>query len=128
VYGVSDVGAFVVMNAANGTTLGRAMGAHPIHTLVNDQTDWIYLISENGIVECFHEFGSTAPVYHSPKPVEPKETPEEKAKAPATKPAEKPKPAAKTSEEQPPKEAMPEEEKAAPKSDAADEGNPFGTG
>jgi outer membrane protein assembly factor BamB len=128
VYGVNDIGAFVVMNAANGTTLSRVMSAHRIHALVNDQTDWIYLISEDGIVECLHEVGSTAPVYHNPKPVEPKETPDEKAKAPVAKPAEKPKPAAKTSEEQPAKEAMPEEEKAAPKNDAADEGNPFGTG
>jgi outer membrane protein assembly factor BamB len=128
VYGVSDIGAFVVLNSANGTTLGRAMGAHPIHTLVNDQTDWIYLISENGIVECFHEFGSTAPVYHNPKPVEPKETPEEKEKAPAAKPAEKPKPAAKTSEEQPALDTMPAEEKPPAKKDAVDEDNPFGTG
>lgn len=128
VYGVDDLGAFVVLNAANGATLARVMSSRPIHARVNDHTDWIYLISEDGIVECLHEVGSTSPVYHNPKPTEPKEKPDEKAKAPATKPAEKSaQPPAESSEEQPEENAMLEEEKAPEKKGAEDLENPFDT-
>ena len=40
---------------AKGTLLGRIVTDHLIHSLVNDQTDRVYLISDNGLVECLRE-------------------------------------------------------------------------
>lgn len=135
VYGVDDLGAFVVLNASTGAVLGRAVSGRPINALVNDQTDWVYLISDEGMVECLHEVGANAPLYHNPKSVEPtkakKGAPAEgTAAAPATtKPAE-------TSGEKPaagPNEAMPAEtpkenggKQPEKKNDFGVEENPFG--
>ena len=55
VYGVNDLGEFVVLNAATGATLAKIRADRPIHALVNDQTDRVYLVSEDGMVECLHE-------------------------------------------------------------------------
>ena len=46
VYGVNDLGEFVVLDAATGVILARITTDHPIHSLVNDQTDRVYLVSE----------------------------------------------------------------------------------
>src|SRR4051794_25344371 len=93
VYGVDDLEAFVVLNAANGATLARIASDQPIHTLVNDQTDRVYLVSDDGMVECLHEMSLKAPIRHLPKHVEPhpKQKPgvSPKPSAPASKPAEK---------------------------------------
>ncbi len=70
VYGVDDLGAFVVLNAATGAMLARVPCDWPIHTLVNDQTDRIYLVSDDGMVECLHEVGAKKPLYYNPKPAE----------------------------------------------------------
>jgi outer membrane protein assembly factor BamB len=70
VYGVDELGAFVVLDAANGVLLGRMPGDASTHALVNDQTDRVYLVSKSGVVQCFREVGSKSPTYHRPK-VEP---------------------------------------------------------
>jgi hypothetical protein len=90
----------------------------------------VYLVSDEGMVECLHEVNMKAPMYHSPKPTSPKEEAKpaaasapqpakavEKpakspAKAKATEPAEKPKAD---------QEKMPDK-----KGDAGTEVNPFG--
>src|SRR5205823_210918 len=81
VYGVDDLEAFVVLNAANGSTIARVASDQPIRALVNDQTDRVYLVSDDGMVECLHETALKEPMRHNPKPAEPKEN--EKAAAPA---------------------------------------------
>jgi outer membrane protein assembly factor BamB len=125
VYGVSDLGAFVVLDSSTGATLAQEMTDRSMHALVNDQTDRIYLVSHEGIIECLHEIGLKEPINHNPKPAPPKEAakpattapvkaPEKPAKAPAkvktTEPAEKPK----AKEEKPPAK------------EGATEENPFG--
>jgi outer membrane protein assembly factor BamB len=84
VYGVDDLGALVVLDAANGTLLGHMPTDSSVNALVNDQTDRVYLISKDGIVQCFHEIGSKEPLYHRPKvePTAPK--PEGQPPAPGT--------------------------------------------
>jgi outer membrane protein assembly factor BamB len=74
VYGVDELGALVVLDASNGTLLGRMPTDASTNALVNDQTDRVYLVSKEGVVQCFREIGSKAPVYHRPK-VDPAATP-----------------------------------------------------
>jgi len=70
VYGVDDLGALVVLDAANGAVLGRMPTDSSTNALVNDQTDRVYLVSKDGVVQCFHEIGAKEPMHHRPK-VEP---------------------------------------------------------
>jgi outer membrane protein assembly factor BamB len=131
VYGVNDLGEFVVLNAQTGVTLAKIRTDRPIHALVNDQTDRVYLVSEDGMVECLHQLNVKEPIYHNPKPVPPKAEakPAVVAAPPAAKAAEKPVKApakAKATEgaEKPEAgEKMPEKEK---KDAAGTEDSPFG--
>jgi PQQ-like domain len=129
VYGVDDLGAFVVLDGAKGTLLGRIVTDHLIKSLVNDQTDRVYLISDNGLVECLREADAKEPLYHNPK-VEESKKDETGSKPAGTAP--KPKPLntaaeATTTPAQPPAEKKP----AQPNKPAGDFGvkdsdNPFG--
>ena len=40
--------------------------------LINQQTDRIYLASDNGVIQCLHEIGLEKPVTHTPPPLEKK--------------------------------------------------------
>jgi outer membrane protein assembly factor BamB len=129
VYAVNDLGEFVVLNAENGTTLAKIRAERPIHALVNDQTDRVYLVSKDGMVECLHELNMKEPIYHNPKVVPAKE--EAKPAAPAAsaaKAAEKPaKAPAKSKPTEPAEKPKADEEKPADKKGAAGtEDNPFG--
>jgi outer membrane protein assembly factor BamB len=132
VYGINDLGDFVVLNGATGVTLARIRADRPIHALVNDQTDRVYLVSKDGMVECLHEVNMKEPMHHNPKPTPPKE--ETKAAAPAAPPAKAVEKPAKAPAKTPPKAKASEaaekpaaEEKApAKKGDAGTEENPFG--
>jgi outer membrane protein assembly factor BamB len=95
VYGVDHMGAFVVLDASTGAMLGRMPSRSSANALVNDQTDRVYLVSPDGVVQCFHEIGAKKPLYHRPKPAEetPATTPgrappAERAVAPPTESAE----------------------------------------
>jgi outer membrane protein assembly factor BamB len=131
VYAVNDLGEFVVLGAATGATLAKIRAERPLHALVNDQTDRVYLVSEDGMVECLHELNMKVPIYHSPKPVPPKEEakPEAPAATPTAKAAEKPvKAPAKAKPTKPAEKPaadakMPDKEK---KDAAATEDSPFG--
>jgi outer membrane protein assembly factor BamB len=130
VYGVNDFGEFVVLDAATGATLARIRSDRPIQALVNDQTDRVYLVSDDGIVECLHEVGMKVPMYHAPKPVPPKETaaPAGTPALPPAKAVEKPaKAPAKAKATVPTEEPKAEEgKKPDKKGNAATEDNPFG--
>jgi outer membrane protein assembly factor BamB len=133
VYGVNDLGAFVVLDGKTGAGLARMATDYPIKSLVNSETDRVYLISDDGMVECLHEVGLPQPIYHNPKP-EPAAKDDKKA-APAagsaappaaTKPAETggEMPAAKAAE---PADAPKAGEKPpAKKNDFGNDDNPFG--
>jgi hypothetical protein len=135
VYGVDDLGALVVLDGAKGTRVGRLVTDHAINTLVNDQTDRIYLVSDNGVIECFHELGATEPLEHNPKPAEEKaEAGEKQVPATAAPPAAQPKaPPAESSDEATPFEDQPknpevpaDKEPEKPAGDFGVEENPFG--
>ncbi len=74
VYGVDPYGALVALDAATGAPTAHTMPGGPINTLVNDQTDRLYLVSNGGLVQCLHEVGINEPVHYqqqSPPPAAP---------------------------------------------------------
>jgi outer membrane protein assembly factor BamB len=83
VYGVDDLGALVILDSANGSLLGRIVADHAIKSLVNEQTDRVYLVSKQGTIECLHETASKQPLYHNPKPLEEKKPGSQSKKQPA---------------------------------------------
>jgi len=134
VYGVNDLGAFVVLDGKTGAGLASMPSEYPIRSLVNDQTDRIYLISDDGMVECLHEIGLPQPIYHNPKPQpapkdEKKATPGSIKPAPAaTKPAEKSSDSSAMKDEGAAEKPKAGEPKAGEKKgDFGDESNPFGS-
>jgi outer membrane protein assembly factor BamB len=130
VYGVNDLGQFVVLDSATGAMLAKIRSSQPIHALVNDQTDRVYLVSEDGIVECLHEVNMKEPLHHNPKPAPAKvETkPATPPSAPPAKAAEKPAKAPAKAKATEPVEKPEAEEKKTPdkKGAAGTEDNPFG--
>jgi outer membrane protein assembly factor BamB len=84
VYGVDELGALVVLDGATGIQLGRIFRDTATHALVNDQTDRIYLVSDDGLVQCYHEIGANEPTYHHPKPAPPTPDGQPAATDPAT--------------------------------------------
>jgi outer membrane protein assembly factor BamB len=72
VYGVDDFGALVVLDANTGSLIGRLTTGGTTYALVNDQTDRLYLVSQEGTVQCLHEIGAKEPHYHVvPEPQNP---------------------------------------------------------
>jgi outer membrane protein assembly factor BamB len=95
VYAIDTLGALVVMDAETGATLHRMRTDGSINALVNDHTDRLYLISDQGLVQCYHEIGAVVPLNHNPPPQAPSPkapavetgTPVEPAARPAVPPA-----------------------------------------
>jgi outer membrane protein assembly factor BamB len=124
VYAVNDLGAFVVLDASTGATLAQETTDRSIHALVNDQTDRVYLVSDEGLVECFHEIGLKEPIYHNPKPATPKEAGKPAGAAmPPAKPVTAP---VKPKATEPAEKPSAGSEKAPANEGAATEENPFG--
>jgi outer membrane protein assembly factor BamB len=87
VYGVDELNALVVLDAASGALLER-MPTEGTNALVNDQTDRLFLVSIDGIVQCLHEIGAQEPIFHHPPETE--EPPADEAAAPVVEPASPP--------------------------------------
>jgi outer membrane protein assembly factor BamB len=93
VYAIDNLSSLVVLDAASGAMLQRMPTGGTVSALVNDQTDRLYLISDDGKVQCLHEVSATAPLVHNPIPAAP---PAQAAPLPAaaTLPTAQPQPAA----------------------------------
>ncbi len=76
VYGVDELNALVVLDAANGALLTRMPSDGTLNALVNDQTDRLYLVTDEGTVQCLHEIGANEPLIHNPPEAEPADGPE----------------------------------------------------
>ncbi len=125
VYGVDDLGGLVVLDAAKGSVVGRIATDHPIQSLVNEQTDRVYLISDDGVIQCLREIDAKEPLYHSPKEPEmkkPEAGAQQQAEQPQPRPAEKSAPAKKESGQP----AGEKPEKPAGPFGVPDSENPFG--
>jgi outer membrane protein assembly factor BamB len=131
VYALNDLGTLTVLNSATGATLATIKADRPLHALVNDQTDRVYLVASDGVIECLYETGAKQPTYYNPQPAPQKEKP---AVAPPIAPVTKPaasgdKPPAKPKSSTPaakPKAKETKESKEPAKKDAGNDDNPFG--
>jgi outer membrane protein assembly factor BamB len=70
VYGVDELGGLVVLDAKTGAPVGRIPTNGSTSALVNDQTDRLYLVSNDGQVQCLREIGAKEPLYHRPAATE----------------------------------------------------------
>jgi outer membrane protein assembly factor BamB len=116
VYASDKYGNIFVLDVKTGQPLGRLDASEDSTTLVNDQSDRIFLVNDRGLVQCLREIGAEQPtMYRAPEPTdgEPAEGAE-----PATPPVEA-EPSAEASEEAD-EETSPFEEEA-PADEAADE-------
>jgi outer membrane protein assembly factor BamB len=66
VFGVDDLGGLVAIDATSGKLLARLPTDQATFALVNDQTDRVFLVSDDGIIQCLHEPGASKPTYYRP--------------------------------------------------------------
>ena len=115
VYTSDRYGNLIVLDAKTGNPVSRMRVADGISTLVNDQSDRIFLVSDQGLVQCLREAGVTQPTFYRTPPA----------------PAAEATPAAPTDAEVNPfGEEGPPTPEAGPAADdevAPDEGSPFGS-
>ncbi|HEX6963754.1 MAG TPA: PQQ-binding-like beta-propeller repeat protein [Lacipirellula sp.] len=68
VYASDDFGNLIILDAKTGTPVSRMQIADGHSTLVNDQTDRIFLVSDSGLVQCLREIGATQPTFYRTPP------------------------------------------------------------
>lgn len=71
VYGADTFGNLVVLDAKSGVTHARMGTPDGSETLVNDQSDRLFLVNDYGLVQCFHEIGSVEPTLYQKPPAPP---------------------------------------------------------
>ncbi len=64
VYASDRFGNLLVLDSKTGNPVSRMAVAEGASTMVNDQTDRIFLVSDGGLVQCLHEIGAEAPTVH----------------------------------------------------------------
>jgi outer membrane protein assembly factor BamB len=83
VYASDKFGNLFVLDATTGQPLGGLDAGEDLTTLVNDQSDRIFLVNDRGLVQCLREIGAKEPtMYRAPEPTD--ETPAEGAETPTT--------------------------------------------
>ncbi|QDT71081.1 Serine/threonine-protein kinase AfsK [Lacipirellula limnantheis] len=135
VYAADEYGHVLILDSATGRPLGQLPVAEGLTTLVNDQTDRIFLVNDRGLVQCLHEVGVNEPILYR-QPVAPPKA----ADAPSageTPPAAPPEPPADEAAEPAGDEPAPADDgdafgdeqppaADAPAADAPADDNPFG--
>lgn len=105
IFGAGELGALHVLDKETGSLVSKSQGQGDFFPVLNDQNNWLYVYTRDGLVQCFKEIGSKAPIAHTSLPTPP--------------PVDKP--AAEESSDEP---GMDEE---TPADEPADESDPFGT-
>jgi outer membrane protein assembly factor BamB len=118
IYASDQFGNVLMLDATTGRLVGRLPVAEGLTTLVNDQTDRIFLVNDRGLVQCLHEIGVNEPTLYR-QPIAPPVA--EDAAADGEKP-----PAAPTEPAADEAEADKADEPAAEAPAPADEESPFG--
>lgn len=111
VYGVDPYGTIVLLDRSTGDVVGRIPTRGSINALVNDQTDRLYLLSGNGLVQCLHELELEKPLDHKAPPSVEAAPPEEEATV-VEEPSEER--STRDEEAQPPAAGPPAEEEGSP--------------
>jgi hypothetical protein len=131
VYASDRFGNLLVLDSKTGNPVSRMAVAEGASTLVNDQTDRIFLVSDSGLVQCLHEIGADAPTLYR-QPDAPPAAPGAEASAAPAEEGEEPATDAEADADEPsPFEmedgAAADEAPADEPADApADDDNPFG--
>jgi outer membrane protein assembly factor BamB len=112
-YASDRYGNLVILDTTTGRQVGGLPVAEGLETLVNDQSDRIFLVNDRGLVQCLHEIGAVEPTLYRQPPAPP---------AAEDEAAEGETPLAPPADEQGETPAEPPTEEAAP----ADEESPFG--
>jgi len=68
VYASDRFGNLVVLDLKTGERLGGLRTAQGTRTLVNDQTDRLFLVDDRGLVQSFHEMGVAEPTWYRQAP------------------------------------------------------------
>ena len=108
VYASDRYGNLIILDAATGRQIGGLRVAEGEKTLVNDQTDRIFLVNDRGLVQSLHEIGANAPTLYR-QPLAPPATTDEAAEG-----------------EQPPAPPAAGETPVAEEAAPAEEPSPFG--
>jgi hypothetical protein len=132
VYASDRFGNLLVIDSTTGAPVSRMHTAEGLTTLVNDQSDRIYLVNDRGLVQCLREIGSAqATLYRQPlapaaeaAPAAPGEGAQPAATAP---PQEEPQPAAGEASPFGPADAAEPAEEPGAEPAPDDTENPFGT-
>jgi len=106
VYASDRFGNVLIMDAKSGNELSRMEVAEGLQTLVNDQSDRIFVVNDLGLVQCLREIGATQPTLYRQPPPPPTDSEAEPAAAPEATPP--------PTEEAPPAEAEPAEDAGGP--------------
>ncbi len=72
-YGLDSRGTLTLLDRQTGGILGRLTSSPRVTAIVNGQTDRIFLVNQQGLVQCWREMGATEPVRYrqsseSPQP------------------------------------------------------------
>ena len=73
VYASDRSGNVLILDSATGRSVGRLPVVEGQETLVNDQTDRIFLVNDRGLVQCLHEIGVNEPIMYR-QPIAPPAT------------------------------------------------------
>lgn len=131
IYASDRYGTLVILDAKTGSLVGRMPTGVGMQTLVNDQSDRIFLVNDRGLVQCLREIGAVEPtLYRQTKPAEPpakeRDKPAAQGAAPTVEAGAEPNPfkpadAAKPADEPPADAGAPQAAEPA----APDDVNPF---
>jgi outer membrane protein assembly factor BamB len=64
VYASDRYGRLLALDAKTGQLLGQMKAGEGSYTLVNDQSDRIFVAHDNGLVQCLHEIGANEPTMY----------------------------------------------------------------
>lgn len=125
VYGVDRFGSFYILDRRSGARLARVPTDDSLSAVANEQSDRLILITDRGLVQCFHELGADEPTYYVSRPgVTGEEPPAEAVEEPVAEAA--------TDEEEAPAEggldAMDEQPQVGEPAEETDDENPFDFG
>lgn len=81
VYAVAPGGALAVLDRKTGEPVASWPATQPLTPVANSETDRVYLLTDRGALQCFHEIGRDKPFLHSPPEEEPVD---EQAQPPAS--------------------------------------------
>jgi hypothetical protein len=101
VYGSDQFGNLMILDAATGRRLTTLPVAEGLTTLVNDQSDRVFLVNDRGLVQCLHDVGAEEPTLYRQPPAPPAAGSEAAAEEPPAPPAEGVTPARETVDEAP---------------------------